>query len=109
MRQMSTFASKRERFSADLPNSQQSTTDQEIGPGTYHKSAPWVNTKKQNPKASSEPRQTVLPNAPSIPSHENVFGYEKNEKGELIKQTSRQEGLTGKGDDTAGPGHYDVE
>jgi hypothetical protein len=28
---------------------------------------------------------TKPPNPPSIPSHENVFGYEENEKGDLIK------------------------
>jgi hypothetical protein len=28
----------------------------------------------------------MLQNAPSIPSHQNVFGYEENERGELVKQ-----------------------
>jgi len=29
--------------------------------------------------------KVMKPNAPSIPSHNNVFGYEENQRGELIK------------------------
>jgi len=52
-------------------------------------------------------QQMVLPNAPSIPSHQNVFGYEENQRGELIKQKNQEKVLTGVGIDTAGPGHYE--
>lgn len=53
---------------------------------------------------------TKNPNAPSIPSHDNVFGYEENEKGELIKSKNvdRINGHTGVKSDTVGPGKYDV-
>lgn len=45
---------------------------------------------------------------PSIPSHNTVFGYEENQKGQLIKQSSNQVGFTGEGPDKVGPGDYDV-
>jgi hypothetical protein len=48
----------------------------------------------------------MLPNAPSIPSHNNVFGYEENDKGELIKQQNTELVHAGQGTDTVGPGHY---
>lgn len=47
-------------------------------------------------------------NPPSIPSHQTVFGYEENEKGQLIKQQSNQLGFTGERNDRVGPGDYDV-
>ena len=50
----------------------------------------------------------MLQNAPSIPSHNNVFGYEENEKGELIKQQNTEIVHAGLGVDTVGPGHYQV-
>ena len=49
-----------------------------------------------------------MPNPPSIPSHENVFGYEENEKGELIKQKNTEIVFSGVGKDTVGPGKYEV-
>lgn len=45
---------------------------------------------------------------PSIPSHNTVFGYEENQKGQLIKQSSNQVGFTGEGRDRVGPGDYDI-
>lgn len=50
----------------------------------------------------------MLPNAPSIPSHNNVFGYEENKKGELVKQKNTEIVHMGEGSDTVGPGHYQV-
>lgn len=47
-------------------------------------------------------------NPPSIPSHMNIFGYDENEQGQLIKQTSNLIGFTGNSDDHVGPGDYDV-
>ena len=32
--------------------------------------------------------QSKTVNPPSIPSHMNVFGYDENEKGQLIKKNS---------------------
>lgn len=51
-------------------------------------------------------QQIVCPAAPSIPSHDNVFGYEEDDKGRLIKQTNQDPHLSGVGDEKAGPGHY---
>ena len=47
-------------------------------------------------------------NPPSIPSHLNVFGYEENQSGALVKQRSNQVGFTGVKNDTVGPGDYDI-
>ena len=49
-----------------------------------------------------------MPNPPSIPSHDNVFGYEENEGGDLVKQRNPDKLVTGVGKDTIGPGNYDV-
>lgn len=49
-----------------------------------------------------------MTNPPSIPSHENVFGYEENDKGELVKQKNTEKAYTGVKGDTVGPGNYDV-
>lgn len=48
-------------------------------------------------------------NPPSIPSHENVFGYEENAKGELIRQKNTEKVFTGQREDTVGPGQYQLE
>ena len=53
--------------------------------------------------------QQRIVNPPSIPSHMNIFGYDENEMGQLIKQQSNQIGFTGSGKDKVGPGDYDVE
>jgi len=50
----------------------------------------------------------LLPNPPSIPSHNNVFGYEENQRGELIRQKNSEQVLTGVKDDKVGPGHYEI-
>ena len=49
-----------------------------------------------------------IQNPPSIPSHENVFGYEENDKGELVKQKNSEKVYTGVKKDTVGPGNYEV-
>jgi hypothetical protein len=38
-----------------------------------------------------------------------VFGYEENQKGQLIKQSANIVGFTGEKFDRVGPGDYDVE
>jgi len=50
-----------------------------------------------------------LQNPPSIPSHENVFGYEENVNGELIKQKNADKMHTGVKEDRVGPGEYNVQ
>jgi len=50
-----------------------------------------------------------LPNAPSIPSHNNVFGYEETPNGELIQQQNPEKIFAGTASDTVGPGHYEIK
>ena len=50
----------------------------------------------------------MLANPPSIPSHNNIFGYEENQRGELIRQKDTETKHTGYLDDHVGPGEYDV-
>ena len=71
----------------------------------------WIQTRRSGGKGWIQPnsaQQILLPNAPSIPSHNNVFGYEENEKGELIKQQNSEKVHAGIGVDTVGPGHYQL-
>lgn len=49
-----------------------------------------------------------MTNPPSIPSHENVFGYEEGNNGELVKQKNTDKVHTGVKSDTVGPGEYEV-
>lgn len=57
----------------------------------------------------------MLPNPPSIPSHDNVFGYEpeKSDKDNphrkaLIRQKNTELVHTGVKDDKVGPGEYEI-
>jgi hypothetical protein len=50
-----------------------------------------------------------LANSPSIPSHNQVFGYEENIDGELIQQPNPGRVFTGKLNDAVGPGQYDTK
>ena len=47
-------------------------------------------------------------NPPSIPSHDNVFGYEENQNGALVKQKNTEKLHTGLKYDTVGPGDYEI-
>ena len=49
-----------------------------------------------------------MPNPPSIPSHQNVFGYEENEQGDLVKQKNTEVVYAGEKKDTVGPGQYEI-
>ncbi len=49
-----------------------------------------------------------MPNPPSIPSHDNIFGYEENNNGELIKQKNSEKTHTGVKNDIVGPGEYEI-
>ena len=58
----------------------------------------------------------MLPNPPSIPSHNNVFGYssftllyEENAKGELVRQKNTEKTFTGTHEDRVGPGNYELD
>ena len=48
----------------------------------------------------------ILAAPPSIPSHNNVFGYEENDRGELIRQKNTEKVHTGVKEDRVGPGEY---
>lgn len=50
------------------------------------------------------PPQARISNPPSIPSHENVFGYESTNEGMLIRKANPDEYYSGKNNDTIGPG-----
>lgn len=50
----------------------------------------------------------LLPNPPSIPSHENVFGYEINNRGDLVRQPNPDKVFTGLKDDKVGPQNYEI-
>lgn len=56
------------------------------GPGQYTDDLNWVKQKKNAPKPEwQQITWNRMQNPPSIPSHENVFGYEENDTGELVK------------------------
>jgi hypothetical protein len=50
----------------------------------------------------------MMPNPPSIPSHNNVFGYEENDQGQLIRQTNAEKTYAGDKKDSVGPGNYEA-
>ena len=52
--------------------------------------------------------RVLLPKPPSIPSHDNVFGYEENDRGELIRKKDSKETHSGVKNDRVGPGEYSV-
>jgi hypothetical protein len=47
-----------------------------------------------------------VPSAPSIPAHNQSFGYEEGKFGELVQQQPPDTGHTGRRGDTVGPGDY---
>lgn len=49
-----------------------------------------------------------IQNPPSIPSHENVYGYEQDHRGNLIRQKNTEQVTTGIKDDMVGPGSYNI-
>ena len=99
------FASRVDRFT-DKTLKEKSVTP---GPGQYNKEGSWVKPTNTGPKPEwQKVTWNKMPNPPSIPSHENIFGYEENQKGELIKQANPEKVFTGVKNDTVGPGNYDV-
>jgi len=99
------FASKVERFQEKEVKEKQ----QLPGPGQYVAEQPWVKQKRIAPKPEwQQITWNRMTNPPSIPSHENVFGYEENNNGELVKQRNTEKVHTGVKQDTVGPGEYEV-
>ena len=79
------------------------------GPGQYHKENAWVRARGSNTGWNKGVSSVaLLPNPPSIPSHNNVFGYEENQRGELIRQKNTEQVHTGIKNDMVGPGEYSV-
>lgn len=82
-----------------------------IGPGSYN--PPNASVKSfQSSKPKIEWQQMAvlrLPNAPSIPSHNNVFGYEETMDGELIQQQNPEKVYSGSRGDSVGPGQYEMK
>jgi len=54
-------------------------------------------------KTGNAANPALLPNPPSIPSHDNVFGYEINTRGDLVRQPNPDKVFTGVKDDRVGP------
>ena len=81
MKPHTSFASRVKRLGELGPKSEAP------GPGQYHKDSEWVKRKTSNSQWSAgiQQQHALLPNPPSIPSHNNVFGYEENGRGELIR------------------------
>ena len=48
------------------------------GPGQYYQQPQWIKQQKYNNQCNKGMTNALLPNPPSIPSHNNVFGYEEN-------------------------------
>lgn len=49
-----------------------------------------------------------MQSAPSIPSHDNVYGYEQVREGVVVKHANPKPGYQGLKSDCIGPGHYEV-
>jgi len=99
----SNFASKVERFNNKKKD------NQNLGPGRYVPEDNWVKNAKKTSKAHSQQFQWERPpNAPSIPSHESVFGYEETKSGILKKQKNPEKVITGIKEDRVGPGQYEL-
>ena len=88
------FASKNKRFNdgtnaTSLANGGPGVQTQQPGPGHYEVPGEWRASQSKTQGGWSQPQDhqvmQVLPNAPSIPSHNNVFGYEENARGQLVK------------------------
>lgn len=99
----SNFASKVPRFR------NKKNSNQNLGPGRYDPEENWVKNGKNAPKAHFQAIQWERPpNAPSIPSHDNVFGYEETKAGVLKKQKNPEKVTTGVKEDRVGPGQYEL-
>jgi len=94
MKPNTSFASRVKRFQGlnEVGGVKKDDDQQLPGPGQYYKEATWGKNNMRNSMShqsktggSTATAQILLPNPPSIPSHNNVFGYEENARGELIR------------------------
>ena len=107
------FASRQKRFEdpnavATLADGGPGVQTTIPGPGSYEHSQPWQSLNKKGIKWQQPiaMQKVALPNAPSIPSHNNIFGYEENNRGELIQQKNTEITYQGHGVDRVGPANY---
>ena len=100
----SNFASRVPRF-----NQKKKGVNPNLGPDRYVPQDEWVKPGKAPPKPEFQQVQWQrAPNPPSIPSHDNVFGYEETKAGDLKKQKNPEKVTTGVKSDIVGPGHYSI-
>lgn len=103
VKQSSNFASKVPRFKENKK------TNLNLGPGRYVPNDSWMRDSKKMPKTEFKPVEWQrTPNPPSIPSHDNVFGYEETKTGDLKRQKNPEKITSGVKQDIVGPGHYNV-
>lgn len=100
----SNFASKVERFTENKKG-----VNPNVGPDRYVPADDWIKESKRPPKPEFQQIQWQrAPNPPSIPSHDNVFGYEETKSGDLKRQKNPEKVITGVKEDRVGPGQYNV-
>ena len=100
----SNFASKVPRFKQARKG-----VNPNLGPDRYVPRDDWVKDSKRPPKPEFQQIQWQrAPNPPSIPSHDNVFGYEETKSGDLKKQKNPEKVITGVKEDRVGPGQYNL-
>ena len=75
------FASRVKRFHG----SELGPKSEAPGPGSYNQDTQWVRKHQSNQGWNKGMAQVMQPNPPSIPSHDNVFGYEEDARGTLIR------------------------
>ena len=101
------FASRVKRFQGGELDGQRTDAP---GPGQYFKESEWGKHRKTESGWKKGGNVPVFnPNPPSIPSHNNVFGYEENARGTLIRQKNTELVHTGVKEDRVGPGEYEIE
>ena len=81
------FASRVKRFQGSELGGQQKDVP---GPGQYFKEPEWVKKRQTNAGWNKSQSTALMPNPPSIPSHDFVFGYEENAAGKLIRQSNTE-------------------
>lgn len=102
-RALAPFATGSERFKPKNPESSP-------GPGSYNFPSNWNNRKNSSKKTEwANVSWMRMPSAPSIPSHNQIFGYEEMPNGELVMQKNPEKVFTGAQGDSVGPGHYEVK
>lgn len=102
-RALAPFATGSERF-------KNKNSEASPGPGSYNLPANWNDKKGQKQKTEwTAVNWMRMPSAPSIPSHNQIFGYEEKPNGELVMQKNPEKVFAGSQVDSVGPGHYEIK